>query len=147
MSTSNCDRRVFTANFRMLLTAGKWTQMEAAEQLGISQGSVSDLIAGNRVPSTKGIESIAYRLGLPAEAFTSKRITLDQMGKLLSGNRTFTVSEPRVAYRAAKPYDPWLRSLRQRWKRSPESRDEIRIAVRVLFGKEARAVIGWLERK
>jgi transcriptional regulator with XRE-family HTH domain len=147
MSTSNYDRRVFTANFGTLLTAGGWTQMEAAEQLGISQGSVSDLLAGNRVPSTKGIESIAYRLGLPAEAFTSKRITLDQMGKLLSGTRTFTVAEPRVPYRAAKPYDPWLLSLRQRWKRSPESRDEIRVAVRVLFGKEARGVIAWLEGK
>ena len=148
MSTSNSDtRRVFTANFRMLLTAARWTQIQAAEQLGISQGSVSDFTSGKRVPSTKGIESIAYRLGLPAEAFTSKPITLDQMRKLLSGNRALKISEPRAAYRAGKPYDPWLRSLQQRWKRTPESRDEIRIAVRVLFGNGTPAVIRWLEGK
>jgi transcriptional regulator with XRE-family HTH domain len=148
MSTLNYDkRRVFTANFRMLLAAGKWTQMEAAEQLGISQGSVSDFSAGNRVPSIKGLESIAYRLGLPAEAFTAKPIGLEPMRRLLSGTRTLTVSEPRAPYRAAKPYDPWLRTLRQRWKRNPESRDEIRVAVRVLFGKEARTVIEWLAGK
>lgn len=131
----------------MLLTAARWTQIEAAEQLGISQGSVSDFTSGNRVPSTKGIESIAYRLGIPAEAFTSKPITLDQMHKLLSGNRSLKISEPRAAYRAGRPYDSWLRSLRQRWKRHPESRDEIRIAVRVLFGNETAAVIRWLAGK
>lgn len=146
MSTLKSDaRRVFTANFRMLLSAAEWTQMEAAEQLGISQGSVSDFTSGKRVPSTKGIESIAYRLGLPAEAFTSKRILLDRMRKLLSGNRPLKISEPRAVYRAGKPYDPWLRSLQQRWKRNPQSRDEIRVAVRVLFGSETRAVINWLE--
>jgi transcriptional regulator with XRE-family HTH domain len=148
MSTSNSDtRRVFTANFRMLLAAAQWTQVETAEQLGISQGSVSDFTSGKRIPSTKGIESIAYRLGIPAEAFTAKPITLDQMHKLLSGNRTLKVSEPRAAYRAGRPYDSWLRSLQQRWKRNPESRDEIRIAVRVLFGGKTAAVIRWLARK
>jgi transcriptional regulator with XRE-family HTH domain len=148
MSTSNSDaRRVFTANFRMLLSAAEWTQVEAAEQLGISQGSVSDFRSGKRVPSTKGVESIAYRLGIPAEAFTSRCITLDQMHKLLLGNRALRISEPRAAYRAGKPYDPWLRSLKQRWKRNPKSRDDIRIAVRILFGKEARDVIKWLETK
>jgi transcriptional regulator with XRE-family HTH domain len=140
-------RRLFTANFRMLLSAAKWTQVEAAEQLGISQGSVSDFTSGNRMPSTKGIESIAYRLGIPAEAFTSKPITLDQMRRLLSGSRTLKISEPRAAYRGGKPYDPWLRSLKQRWKRNPESRDEIRIAIRVLFGNETRAVINWLDAR
>src|ERR1041385_5141416 len=117
MSTSNSDaRRVFAANFRMLLSAAEWTQVEAAEELGISQGSVSDFRSGNRVPSTKGVESIAYRLGISAEAFATKAITLDQMRKLLSGNRVLKISEPRAVYRASKPYDPWLRSLKQRWK-------------------------------
>ena len=148
MSTSNSDvRRVFTANFRMLLAAAQWTQVEAAEQLGISQGSVSDFTSGKRIPSTKGIESIAYRLGIPAEAFTAKPISLDQMHKLLSGNRAFKVSEPRAAYRAGKPYDSWLRTLQHRWKRNPESRDEIRVAVRVLFGNKTSAVIRWLAGK
>jgi transcriptional regulator with XRE-family HTH domain len=148
MSTSNSDaRRVFATNFRMLLSAAEWTQVEAAEQLGISQGSVSDFRSGKRVPSTKGVESIAYRLGIPAEAFTSKPIAFDQMRRLLSGNRGLKVSESRAVYRAGKPYDPWLRSLKQRWKRNPKSRDDIRVAVRVLFGKETRGVIKWLETK
>src|SRR5882762_2752177 len=139
MSTrkSNSDsRKAFTANFRMLLSAASWTQTEAAQQLGISQWSVSDFSSGKRVPSTKGIESIAYRLGIPADAFTSKPIALNHMRKLLSGNRAFKIAEPRAHYRAGKPYDPWLRSLKQRWKRSPQSQDEIRVAVRVLFGNE-----------
>jgi transcriptional regulator with XRE-family HTH domain len=148
MSTFNSDkRRVFTANFRMLLSAAQWTQVEAAEQLGISQGSVSDFTSGKRVPSTKGIESIAYRLGIPAAAFTSKPIGLDHMRKLLSGTRTFKISEPGATYRVGKPYDPWLRTLKQRWKRNPQSQDEIRIAVRVLFGSETRDVIQWLKGK
>jgi transcriptional regulator with XRE-family HTH domain len=147
ISKSDSARRVFTANFRTLLTASQWTQMQAAEQLGISQGSVSDFTSGKRVPSTKGIESIAYRLGIPAEAFTSKRISLDQMGRLLSGSRPLKISESRAAYRAGKPYDPWLHSLKLRWKRTPGSHDEIRTAVRVLFGGETRAVINWLDKK
>ncbi len=68
MSRSKSDsdsRRLFTVNFRMLMEAADWTQMEAAAELGISQGSVSDFSSGNRLPSMKGIESIAYRLGLP----------------------------------------------------------------------------------
>jgi transcriptional regulator with XRE-family HTH domain len=131
----------------MLLSAAEWTQVEAAEQLGISQGSVSDFRSGKRVPSIKGVESIAYRLGIPAEAFAAKPITLDQMRKLLSGNRALRISEPRATYRAGKPYDPWLRSLKQRWKRNPKSRDDVRVAVRILFGKESRDVITWLEAK
>src|SRR5208283_4999155 len=86
--SDNDSRRLFTANFRMLLEAADWTQMEAAAQLGISQGSVSDFSSGNRLPSMKGIESIAYRLGLPAETFTAKPIKLDQMRKFLSGSHT-----------------------------------------------------------
>ena len=85
MSRQNSEaRRIFTANFRMLLTAADWTQIEAGEQLGISQGSVSDCSSGKRMLSLKGIESIAYRLGIPAEVFTTKQITLDQMRELLS---------------------------------------------------------------
>lgn len=146
MSTSKYDtHRVFATNLRTLLDAGDWTQIEAAEQLGISQGSLSDLMSGKRAPSTKGMESIAYRLRLPVTTFTSKPISLERMRRLLSGHRDLMVSEPRAAYRAAKPYDPWLRSLQQRWKRSPESRNEIRTAARVLFGKKAGAVVRWLE--
>jgi transcriptional regulator with XRE-family HTH domain len=146
MSRTNSEaRRNFTANFRMLLTAADWTQIEAGEQLGISQGSVSDCSSGKRMLSTKGIESISYRLGIPAEAFTGKQITLDQMRKLLSGAQPLKVSERRAVYRVVKPYDPWFRALRHRWKRSPGSRDEIRVAVRILFGKETGKVIDWLE--
>ena len=54
---------------------------------------------------------------------------------------------PRAAYRAGRPYDSWLRSLQLRWKRNPESRDEIRIAVKVLFGDKKAAVIRWLAGK
>jgi transcriptional regulator with XRE-family HTH domain len=145
---SNSDsRRIFTANFRMLLTAADWTQVEAAAQLGISQGSVSDFSSGNRVPSTKGIESIGYRLGIPAEIFTSKPLKLDQMRKLLSGDRAHKVAERRAVYRTVKPYDPWFRALKQRWGRSAGSREEIRVAVRMLFGSQTRKVIDWLDEK
>ena len=147
-SKSNTDAgRIFTANFRMLLTAADWTQMEAAAELGISQGSVSDFSSGNRVPSLKGIESIAYRLGLPAETFTTRAIKLDQMRKLLSGNRTPKVAERRAVYRTVKPYDPWFQALKQRWGRSPGSREEMRVAVRMLFGSRGRKVIDWLDEK
>jgi transcriptional regulator with XRE-family HTH domain len=147
MSTSNSDnRKVFTANFRMLLTAASWTQTEAAQQLGISQGSVSDFTSGKRVPSTKGIESIAYRLGVPAEAFTSKVIPLDQMRKLLSGNRSSRVAESHATYRIKDPDVPWLRKLKQRWKRKSAKRDDIRVAVRVLFREQADDAIAWLDK-
>jgi len=147
MSRSKADigsRRQFTANFRTLLEAADWTQMEAAAQLGISQGSVSDFSSGNRLPSMKGIESIAYRLAMPAEAFTCKPIKIEQMRRLLSASRTPKVAE-RAMYRIAKPYDPWFHALKQRWARSPGSRDEIRVAVKMLFGVQARKVVGWLE--
>ena len=148
MSTSKYDsvRRVFTANFRMLMQAAEWTQMEAAAELGISQGSVSDFWSGKRVPSMKGIESIAYRLGIPAEAFVTKRIGPELMRKVLSGKRPLKVVESSGVYRAAKPYDPWLVSLKQRWQRNPATHDDTRIAVRILFGRQARDVIKWLQR-
>ena len=147
MSTSKSDnRRVFTANFRMLLSAANWTQVEAAQQLGISQGSVSDLASGKRIASTKGIESIAYRLGVPAEALTSRPISLDQMRKLLSGGgRSSRVSESSAAYRASAPDLPWLRKLKLRWKRKTEDHDEIRVALRVLFRNQINAIIAWFE--
>ncbi len=83
----------------------------------------------------------------PAETFTAKPIKLDQMRKLLSGGRTPKVAERHGVYRTVKPYDPWFQGLRQRWQRSPSSRDEIRIAVRVLFGSEPSKVLDWLEEK
>ena len=130
----------------MLLSAASWTQTEAAQQLGISQGSVSDFASGNRVPSTKGIESIAYRLGIPAEVFTSKMIPLDQMRKLLAGNRSSRVAESHAVYRTGEPDVPWLRKLKQRWKRKYANRDEIRVAVRVLFRDQADSAIAWLDK-
>ncbi|MGD0058227.1 MAG: helix-turn-helix transcriptional regulator [Verrucomicrobiia bacterium] len=145
--SDNDSRRLFTANFRMLLEAADWTQMEAAAQLGISQGSVSDFSSGNRLPSMKGIESIAYRLGLPAETFTAKPIKLDQMRKFLSGSHTPKVAERGAVYRAVKPYDPWFQALKQRWGRSPGSREEMRVAVRMLFGSRGRKVLDWLDEK
>jgi transcriptional regulator with XRE-family HTH domain len=147
MSTSklNSDKRkMFTANFRMLLTAADWTQTEAAQQLGVSQGSVSDFTSGKRVPSTKGIESIAYRLGVPAEVFTSKIIPLDQMRKLLSGNRPSRIAESSMAYRTRQLEIPGLRKLKQRWKRKSANRDEMRVALRILFREKTDAVIEWL---
>jgi transcriptional regulator with XRE-family HTH domain len=148
MSTSKSDsRRIFTTNFRTLMAATGWRQVEAAEQLGISQGSVSDFGSGNRVPSTKGIESLAYRLGIPAEAFTSKPIPPERMHKLLSSSRGGKPSERHAVFHTVRPYDPWFRSLKHRWHRSPGTRDEIRVAVRVLFGGEASKVIDWLDEK
>src|SRR5271154_1006871 len=154
MSTSKSDkRRIFTASFRMLLSAANWTQTEAAQQLGISQGSVSDFASGKRVPSTKGVESIAYRLGLPAETFTSRTIGLDQMRRLLAGNRPTRIAESGVAYRTngrsrgSAPDFPWLRKLKQRWKRKTAGRDEIRVALRVLFREKTAEVIAWLETR
>lgn len=143
--TNSDNRRVFTANFRMLLSAADWTQTEAAQQLGISQGSVSDFASGKRTPSTKGIESIAYRLGIPAEAFTSKAIALDQMRKLLSGKGSSRIAETRTPYRISQPDLPGLRKLKLRWKRSSGDRDEIRVALRVLFRGKADKVIAWLD--
>ncbi len=146
MSTLNSDsRKVFMFNFRTLLAAACWTQTEAAQQLGISQGSVSDFASGKRTPSTKGIESIAYRLGIPADAFTSKVIPIEQMRKLLSGTRTSRVAEPLATYRIAQPDVPWLRKLKHRWKRKSAKRDDIRVALQVLFRDQADEAIKWLD--
>jgi len=129
----------------MLLSAASWTQTEAAQQLGVSQGSVSDFTSGKRVPSTKGIESIAYRLGVPAEVFTSRLIPLDQMRKLLSGKRSSRVAESSGPYRISQPDLPGLRKLKQRWKRKSANRDEIRVAIRALFRDQADDFIAWLD--
>jgi transcriptional regulator with XRE-family HTH domain len=145
ISKLNSDKRkMFMVNFCTLLEAADWTQTEAAQQLGISQGSVSDFTSGKRTPSTKGIESIAYRLGVPAEVFTSKIIPLDQMRKLLSGNRPSRIAESSAAYRTRETDVPGLRKLKRRWKRKSVNRDEMRVAIRVLFREKADDVIAWL---
>jgi len=41
----------------------------------------------------------------------------------------------------------WLDSLKRRWKRRPSDRDEITLAVRVLFPDNADDILRWLKRK
>jgi len=92
------------------------------------------------VPSTKGIESIAYRLGCP-RGFHVEGHPIDQMRKLLSGNRSSRIAESSTPYRTGQPDLTWLRKLKLRWKRKSANRDEIRVAVRVLLRDKADELI------
>jgi len=105
---SNSDsRKAFTANFRMLLSAASWTQTEAAQQLGISQGSVSDFSSGKRVPSTKGIESIAYRFGGARRGFhVEGHPDRSKCANCSAATVSSRIAESSTPYRPASPTSP-----------------------------------------
>ena len=131
-------KHVFTANFRMLMAAGDWTQMEAAAQLGLSQSLVSRYIHGVTNPPRKSVEAIAYRLGVSVESLLTEPLTLPEARQLLQ-------RKSRGASKAkSPPDDPWMRSLKRRWKRHPQDRKSLSDALRLLFPQDHKSVIKWL---
>ena len=134
-------KNVFTANFRMLMAAGDWTQMEAAAQLGISQSMISRYAQGVTRPPRKSVEAIAYRLGIPAGSLLSNNLTLPQARRLLQdkSRRITETSRPNP-----QPHDPWMRSLKRRWMRHPHDRESLSNAIRLLFPEDYASVVKWL---
>jgi transcriptional regulator with XRE-family HTH domain len=140
-------QNVFTANFRMLMSVGAWTQMEAAKQLGISQSLVSRYIHGVTRPPRKSVEAIAYRLGVPAESLLTKSLTLPEMRRLLQKNSPGAPRAKRSLSPNAQPHGPWMRSLKRRWQRRPQERDSLSTALRLLFPEDYESVMKWLGKK
>jgi transcriptional regulator with XRE-family HTH domain len=134
-------KNVVTANFRMLMTAADWTQMEAAAQLGISQSMVSRYTQGVIKPPRKSIEAIAYRLGISAGALLTEPLTLPEARRLLQGKSRGSTKSERPN---PQPHDPWMRSLKRRWMRHPYDRESLSNAIRLLFPEDYASVIKWL---
>jgi transcriptional regulator with XRE-family HTH domain len=98
---------------------------EVAKQLGISRVMLHYLRTGTK--------PIGVRLDF-------------RLRKLEEQAGLATDTKEKVAYEPSRfdRFDGWMRSLQRRWNRSPTSRDEIRIALRVLFPKHADEIIEWL---
>ncbi len=140
-------RNVFTANFRMLMTAGDWNQTEAARQWGISQSLVSRYISGVTKPPRKSVESIAYRLGVPVASLLKEPLTLGQARRLLR-------RKPRSAAPALPPLGPddpyfvWMHGLRRRWKNlRPRDRKPLATPLRAIFANDYAKVVAWLNER
>jgi transcriptional regulator with XRE-family HTH domain len=136
-------KNVFTANFRTLMTAGDWNQTETARHWGISQSLVSRYISGVTKPPRKSIESVAYRLGVPAESLVKEPLTLAQARRLLRRKPSL---QPRALLQPppAPPCAPWMRSLKRRWKSRPQKREAVSTALRTVFAGDYKKVVAWL---
>lgn len=131
----------FTANFRMLMTAGEWTQMEASAELGLSQSMVSRYAHGVVKPPRKSVEAIAYRLGVPVGSLLSETLTLPEARRLLQGKSPGATKADRPN---PQPHDLWMRSLKRRWRRHPQQRESLSAALRLLFPEDYASVMKWL---
>jgi hypothetical protein len=139
-------RNVFTANFRMLMVAGDWNQTEAARHWGISQSLVSRYISGVTKPPRKSVESVAYRLGVPAQSLVKQPLSLAQARRLLRRKSPTGQALPPAG--PDEQYFVWMHSLKRRWKKG-RAKDRRALAgpLRAVFSGDCAKVVAWLNER
>jgi transcriptional regulator with XRE-family HTH domain len=115
---------IFPRIQRLRLKQG-WTWERVSQELGVSKVMLHYVKTGKRALSGK----VLYRLE-EAEI----RAGLKQQKKEIDSRDT-----------EREPFYGWMLELRQRWRRHPSDRDEIALAMRVLFPKSANEVLVWLQ--
>jgi transcriptional regulator with XRE-family HTH domain len=114
---------IFPRIQRLRLKQG-WTWERVSQELGVSKVMLHYVKTGKRALSGK----VLYRLE-EAEI----RVGLRQQKKEID-----------LRDREREPFYEWMLELRLRWRRHPSDRDEIALAVRVLFPKSASEILVWL---
>lgn len=115
-----------------------WTQVDAAEKLGVSQALISRYLNGKREPLPRTIAHIAARLGVdPAELTGQKEVR----GMKASPHQPPSAkADPGLSYVVA------MRNLKAWWKRQPRDRGTIRRLVAALFREDAARILDWLDQ-
>jgi transcriptional regulator with XRE-family HTH domain len=126
--------RPFGERLREILAQRNLTQAEAANLLATSQ-SVISYYCGQEKPPRRQI------LGLMAERFgvsVGELLGETPLGKAKTRALTETVEPPQVIA---------MEHLKQRWKRKPKDREEIRHLIAILFPADADGLLAWLDAR
>jgi len=123
----------FPNQLRKLLSLKGWNQAKAAHELGLSQSQISDYLAGKSEPYLSTAVAVARKL----------RVSLDELSGLTPGR--LVAAEEGAAYHV-EPYQPWVETLKRRWRRKGTTRAEMELAIRILFPDDADKMIEWLNR-
>jgi transcriptional regulator with XRE-family HTH domain len=103
------------------------TWNELAEQLGVSRVMLHYLRKGEKPLGVK----LDFRIR-----------QLEEKVSALSSGSTHVVSHSK---RLPTKQEKWMQTLKRRWTRSKASRDEIRLAIRVLYPNDADDILTWLQ--
>jgi transcriptional regulator with XRE-family HTH domain len=109
-----------------------WTQVEAAEKLGVSQALISHYLSGKREPLPRTISHLAERLG----------VTID----VLMGEGKHKTAQPGSSSKKSELVCiQVMQQLKRRWKRSKRDRATMRHLVAALFTDDADDVLTWFD--
>jgi transcriptional regulator with XRE-family HTH domain len=129
----------FANRFARLMHEHGWTQLEAAEKLGISQALISRYLSGKRVPLRRTMSHIAMGFGVSVAELTGEKDLGQPRKHRRSRVPTSHASQADQFFLAA------LANLKTRWRRKPNERDTIRHLIGLLFPREANKILTWLD--
>jgi transcriptional regulator with XRE-family HTH domain len=122
----------FSVRLAHLMNQRGWTQVDAAAELGVSQALISRYLTGKRAPLPRTIAHIADRLGVPVSELTGEKDSKSRKDGPAAKTAPYEVGQ-------------WMQALKRRWRRNKSSRNEIGLAIRVLFSEDSADVLAWLE--
>jgi transcriptional regulator with XRE-family HTH domain len=131
---------MFSIRLAQLIRERGWTQLQAAQRLGISQTLISFYLSGKREPLPRTISHIAERLDVSiTELIGEKGGKGRRMPSLL---KAMSSRESHVDL----PNEAAMKNLKVRWKKHPGERDTIKHLIAALFPRESHQILAWLER-
>lgn len=135
--TEHNQKTTFAQRLSQLIRERGWTQLEAAEKLGISQSLISRYLRGKREPFPRTIAHLAERLGVQLAELTGDRA-------IEKGRRESEILVARDV-RHDLLYAPAMANLKRRWEKAPRDRGAIRHLVALLFCEDSSRILGWLD--
>jgi transcriptional regulator with XRE-family HTH domain len=130
----------FAENLAQLIRLRGWTQIEAAENLGVSQALISRYLRGKREPLPRTIAHLAERLGVDVTDLTGDRVTKSRGQRLVLKTTASERHRPGQLY----VYDTAMKRLKIRWKKHPQERETIKHLVAALFRSDSERILLWL---
>jgi transcriptional regulator with XRE-family HTH domain len=127
----------FAQRFAQLISERGWTQLDAAEKLGVSQALISRYLSGKRKPLPRTIAHIAARLGVDSDELTGEKEV--RSSKAGPDQPPSGKADPRLSYVVA------MKNLKAWWKRQPRDRGTIKHLVAALFRDDAARILDWLD--
>jgi transcriptional regulator with XRE-family HTH domain len=106
------------------------TWKELAAHLGVSYVMLHYVRAGKKPLGAK----LEQRIRQAEEAIAAQPSQAHKTKSIIASEHDFSHLE-------------WLDSLKRRWGRKPSDRNEIMLAIRVLFPDHAEVVLRWLKKK
>jgi transcriptional regulator with XRE-family HTH domain len=126
----------FGERFARLIRERGWTQLEAAEKLGVSQALISRYLRGKREPLPRTIAYLADRLGIPVGELMGGRASVQKhrLSEIQVPNDS-SINLPNEA----------MTDLKRRWNRKPHERETLKHLICMLFPKHCDRIVAWLE--